>query len=87
MVPVEQVYRAVRQPAGMDPATEPVRTSGRVLPAFRGQTVPARIARVEAQRDSLERRLRQTEADLVAKDEELTTTKQELERIKRTIKP
>ncbi|HEX6694628.1 MAG TPA: hypothetical protein VF035_08040 [Longimicrobiales bacterium] len=49
-------------------------------------SVPARMARLQAERDGLNRRNEQLQATLKTRDKELADAKQELERIKKTLK-
>jgi hypothetical protein len=49
-------------------------------------SVPARMAKLQAERDGLTRRNEQLQATLKTKDKELADAKQELERIKKTLK-
>jgi outer membrane protein assembly factor BamD (BamD/ComL family) len=59
----------------------------RSLPESTRESVPARISRVSAERDQARRRADQLEQQLATRDRELRETKQELDRIRRTIKP
>jgi chromosome segregation ATPase len=60
---------------------------GRELPTLTRETVPQRIRRLTAERDSLQRRLAATEQRLAARDKELNDAQTELERIRKTLKP
>jgi hypothetical protein len=62
-------------------------TQSRTLPANPRETVPTQIRRLTSDRDAQRRRADQAEQQLAARERELRETKQELERIKRTIKP
>jgi colicin import membrane protein len=57
------------------------------LPETTRESVPARLGRITSERDQQRRRADQLEQQLAARDRELAETKQELERIKRTIRP
>jgi hypothetical protein len=61
--------------------------SGRTLPRPARETVPMRINRLESERTALQRRVAQLEEQLGESSVALRETRQELERIKRTIKP
>ena len=49
-------------------------------------SVPARMARLQSEREGLNRRIDQLQATLKTRDKELADAKQELERIKKTLK-
>jgi hypothetical protein len=55
-------------------------------PEFTGQTVPARLGAVQAERDELRRRVQQLEGQVTQRDRQLREREQELERIRRTIR-
>lgn len=59
----------------------------RPLPMQPRQTVPSRIAQVVEEREELRREVARLNEQLAARDRELRETKQELERIRRTIRP
>jgi DNA repair exonuclease SbcCD ATPase subunit len=59
----------------------------RRLPATTQESVPARVSRITAERDQARRRAEQAEQQLAARERELRETRQELERIRRTIRP
>jgi hypothetical protein len=61
--------------------------NARTLPAQTRRSVPARITEVEGERDELKRELSRLNEQLTVRDRELRETKQELERIRRTIRP
>jgi uncharacterized protein YceK len=61
--------------------------SGRFLPQSARETVPMRISRLETEKSALQRRVTQLEEQLGESSVALRETRQELERIKRTIKP
>lgn len=58
----------------------------RALPQSQRETVPARIRRLENERNEVQRRLRDTEQRLATREKELRDAQQELERIRKTIK-
>jgi hypothetical protein len=60
--------------------------SGRAVPVAARESVPSRINRLTAERDSLKRMIEEREQQIATRDRELRDTKQELERIKKTIK-
>lgn len=59
----------------------------RRLPQPTRESVPAQLARITAERDQARRRAEQAEQQLATRDRELRETRQELERIRRTIRP
>jgi hypothetical protein len=59
----------------------------RALPTLTRESVPARIDRISNERDQARRRAEQAEQQLAERDGELLQTKQELDRIRRTIRP
>lgn len=67
-------------------ATAEARASSR-LPETTRESVPARISRITTERDQARRRADQLEQQLAARDRELRDTRQELERVRRTIRP
>lgn len=67
-------------------ATAEARASAR-LPELSRESVPVRIDRLTTERDQARRRAEQLEQQLAGRDRELRETQQELERIKRTIRP
>ena len=73
----EQLARADSAKAAADRARRP---SSSVL------SVPARMSKLQADRDALNRRVEQLQTTLRTRDKELADAKQELERIKKTLK-
>jgi hypothetical protein len=67
---------------GMPPAA-----TAATLPVLERETVPARIGRVTAERDQARRQSDQLQQQLTARERELRDARQELERIRRTIRP
>jgi hypothetical protein len=67
-------------------ATAEARASSR-LPEPTRESVPVRIGRLTTERDQARRRAEQLEQQLAVRDRELRDTQQELDRIKRTIRP
>jgi hypothetical protein len=61
--------------------------SSRTLPQSAAESVPSRISRLEEERGALQQRVAQLEEQLATTAAQLRETTQELERIKRTIKP
>lgn len=59
----------------------------RPLPLLPRPTVPSRIAQVVEEREELRREVARLNEQLAVRDRELRETKQELERIRRTIRP
>jgi hypothetical protein len=57
------------------------------LPVLTRETVPARIARVTTERDQARRQADQLQQQLATRERELREATQELERIRRTIRP
>lgn len=60
--------------------------SGRTLPGLRSETVPARERKLREERDAARRSAEQLQQTLAARDKQLKETREELERIKRTIR-
>jgi hypothetical protein len=59
----------------------------RSLPATTRESVPAQIGRITSERDQHRRRAEQLETQLAERDRQLRETRQELERVRRTIRP
>jgi hypothetical protein len=96
MVPVTETYyllamelgAAEQRIAEAESARAAAETrAARALPTLTRESVPARIARVNSERDQARRRAEQAEQQLAERDRELLQTKQELDRIRRTIRP
>ena len=81
-----QEERLARADAARAAAEAEVAAVERELPASAAESVPARIARITTERETLRRRVSQLETEAQAKDKELQETKQELERVKQTIR-
>jgi hypothetical protein len=58
----------------------------RALPVSTRESWPARLRRVEAERDALDKKVESLQASLHAREKELADAKQELQRIKKTLK-
>jgi hypothetical protein len=96
MVPLAESYYVLalelgaqeQRLAAADAAREDAerRAGARELPQSSRETVPAQINRLTAQRDEAKKQADDLLQKLAAKEKELKDTKQELERIKRTIK-
>jgi len=98
LVPVAETYyllalelgaqeeRVARADSARAAAEAAVTAVARELPASSVESVPARIKRVITERDELRSRVTELEQHLAARDKELQETKQELERIKQTIR-
>jgi hypothetical protein len=95
MVPVAETYyllamelgAAEQRIAEAESARAAAETRARTLPTLTRESVPARIGRVSAERDQARRRAEQAEQQLAERDRELLQTRQELDRIRRTIRP
>jgi hypothetical protein len=81
-----QEERLARADSARAAAEAEVAAADRELPASNVESVPARINRIVTERDSLRRRVGELEQQAVARDKELLETKQELERVKQTIR-
>lgn len=81
-----QEERLAQADAARAAAEAEVAAVERELPASAAESVPARIARITTERETLRRRVSQLEAEAQARDKELQETKQELERVKQTIR-
>lgn len=68
-------------------ANAEARAAARRPPSSTLESVPARVDRVRAERDQARRQAEQLQQQLAVRDRELRETRQELERIKRTIRP
>jgi hypothetical protein len=95
MVPVAETYyllamelgAAEQRIAEAESARAAAETRARELPTLTRESVPARIGRVSTERDQARRRAEQAEQQLAERDRELLQTRQELDRIRRTIRP
>lgn len=81
-----QEERVARAETARAAAEAEVAAVERELPASAAESVPARINRITTERDSLRRRVTELEQLAEARDKELRETKQELERVKQTIR-
>jgi hypothetical protein len=81
-----QEERVARAETARRAAEAEVAAAERELPASAAESVPARINRITTERDSLRRRVGELEQQAEARDKELRETKQELERVKQTIR-
>lgn len=81
-----QEERLARADAARAAAEAEVAAVERELPASAVESVTARINRVTRERESLMRRVSQLELEAEARTKELNDTKQELERVKQTIR-
>lgn len=98
MVPVAESYyllavelgaqeeRLARADAARAAAEAEVAAAVRELPSSNLESVPARINRITSERETLRRRVNELEQTVAARDKELKDTKQELERVKQTIR-
>src|SRR5690606_32419589 len=94
MVPVAESFYLLATELGAqeeriaraDSARVAAETQARSLPQTSQATVPARIRVATEERDAARRQAEQLQQQLTARERELRETKQELERIKRTIK-
>ena len=91
ITPVAESYYllALELGAAEDRAAQGARTEapGAALPALPRETVPQRVGRVTSERDQARRQAEQLQQQLATRDRELRETRQELERIRRTIRP
>jgi vacuolar-type H+-ATPase subunit I/STV1 len=81
-----QEERVARADAARAAAEAEVAAAERELPASAAESVPVRINRITTERDGLLRRVSELEEQAEARDKELRDTKQELERVKQTIR-
>lgn len=81
-----QEERLARADSARAAAEAEVEAAARELPSSTRESVPARINRVTTERDALRRRVGELEQQAEARDKELRETKQELERVKQTIR-
>src|SRR5690606_33203703 len=81
-----QEERVARADAARAAAEAEVAAVERELPASAVESVTARINRITTERESLMRRVSQLETEAEARLKELNETKQELERVKQTIR-
>lgn len=81
-----QEERVARAETARAAAEAEVAAVERELPASAAESVPARINRITTERDSLRRRVSELEQLAEARNKELRDTKQELERVKQTIR-
>lgn len=81
-----QEERLARADAARAAAEAEVAAVERELPASAVESVTARINRITRERESLLRRVGQLEQEAEARTKELNDTKQELERVKQTIR-
>jgi hypothetical protein len=81
-----QEERLARADSARAAAQAEVAAADRELPSSSRESVPVRINRITTERDSLRRRVGELEAQAQARDKELLETKQELERVKQTIR-
>jgi hypothetical protein len=68
-------------------AAEARAANTRRLPTSARESVPAQMGRVTTERDQARRRAEQLEQQLATRERELRETRQELDRIRRTIRP
>jgi hypothetical protein len=93
MVPVAETYYLLALELGAaeqriaQAETARAEAETRALPTLTRESVPARVNRISAERDQARRRAEQAEQQLAERDRELLQTKQELDRIRRTIRP
>jgi hypothetical protein len=95
LVPLAETYYLLAMELGAaeqrialaETAREAAEQASDRLPQSTRESVPARIGRITAERDQARRRAEQLEQQLSARDRELRETQQELERVKRTIRP
>lgn len=59
----------------------------RVLPKLPGQPITVRLARLQAERDTLQARVHQLDDALAEKDRQLAEKTEEIQRIRRTLRP
>lgn len=81
-----QEERLARADAARAAAEAEVAAVERELPASAAESVPARINRITTERETLRRRVNELEQVVLTRDKELQDTKQELERVKQTIR-
>lgn len=81
-----QEERLARADSARAAAEAEVAAAVRELPSSSRESVPARINRITTERDGLRRRVNELEQQAAARDKELQETKQELERVKQTIR-
>ena len=81
-----QEERLARADAARAAAEAEVAAVERELPASAAESVPARINRITTERETLRRRVNELEQLVLTRDKELQDTKQELERVKQTIR-
>jgi hypothetical protein len=81
-----QEERVARADAARAAAEAEVAAVERELPASAVESVTARINRITTEREALLRRVSQLELEAEARTKELNDTKQELERVKQTIR-
>ena len=81
-----QEQRLARADSARAAAEEVMAEASRALPSFGLESVPARINRITAERDELRRRVSELNAAKDSIDTELRTTRQELERVRQTIR-
>ncbi|MGH7446120.1 MAG: hypothetical protein ACRELT_01075 [Longimicrobiales bacterium] len=81
-----QEERLARADSARAVAEAEVAAVARQLPESSTESVPARIGRITAERETLRRRVSELEQQAEARDKELRDTKQELERVKQTIR-
>ncbi|HSJ06924.1 MAG TPA: hypothetical protein VK936_09485 [Longimicrobiales bacterium] len=95
LVPLAETYYLLAMELGAaeqrielaETAQEAAEQASERLPQTSRESVPAQIGRIAAERDQARRRAEQLEQQLTARDRELRETRQELERVKRTIRP
>jgi hypothetical protein len=90
VVPVAEAYYLLALELGAAEervAQAEARAADARLPQPTRESVPAQISRITAERDQARRRAEQMEQQLATRDRELRETRQELERIRRTIRP
>jgi len=87
MVPVaESYYNLALELGAQEQRLAERKADERTIPQASRESVPAQMNRLTTQRDEAKKQAEQLQQQLAAKDKELRETKQELERIKRTIK-
>jgi hypothetical protein len=81
-----QEERVARADAARAAAEAEFAAAVRELPSSTLESVPARISRITTERETLRKRVTDLEQQLATRDKELRDTKQELERVKQTIR-
>jgi chromosome segregation ATPase len=81
-----QEERVARADAARAAAEAEFAAAVRELPSSTLESVPARISRITTERETLRKRVSDLEQQLATRDKDLRDTKQELERVKQTIR-